>query len=297
MNWRELAKKIFPVEFEEFEKKMKAQGRRPDSVEYTSIEKDVLRRDLTINALFYDIQNKKVVDLVGGMDDIKNNKIRTVGNPKDRFEEDPLRKLRAVRFMARMGGELDRDTYNALKEDPNMKGVSPERIRDEFLKILNTAKDVEHALNVLDELGFMKEIFPGLKTNVEEIVKGNTIATVALVLYDNTHQELNRILNKLTWTKDEVSAVCFLNRLGDLTEDNAYDMKRIQDRSSLKDDPETVLAFAEKIMPTDLAKAFSTYKVSTSGDNLEREGYEGRELGEKMKEIETEKFKEHLRTK
>lgn len=62
MNWRELAKKIFPVEFEEFEKKMKAQGRRPDSVEYTSIEKDVLRRDLTINALFYDIQNKKVVD-------------------------------------------------------------------------------------------------------------------------------------------------------------------------------------------------------------------------------------------
>jgi tRNA nucleotidyltransferase/poly(A) polymerase len=263
-------------------------------VEFTSIDKDVLRRDLTINALFYDIQKGEVVDLVGGMEDLKKNRIRTVGNPRDRFEEDPLRKLRAVRFMARMGAELDEDTYEALKADPSLEGVSPERIRDEFLKILTTAKDLQHAVNALEDLGFIPYIFPGLRVETDEVVKGDPISTIALMLYDNSFTEVNKKLNKLTWTKDEVSAISFLIRLGSLEEENAYEMKRIQERSSLKDDPETVERFALRIMPKKLAQAFASYKITTSGDELEAQGFEGRALGEKMKEIETEKFAKHL---
>ena len=67
-------------------------GRRPDSVDYTDIQGDVKRRDLTINALFYDIGKGTIVDLVGGIADLKKKKIRTVGNPDERFDEDPLRK-------------------------------------------------------------------------------------------------------------------------------------------------------------------------------------------------------------
>ena len=71
-------------------------GRRPDAVDYTDIKGDVKRRDLTINALFYDIGKGTIVDLVGGIKDLKKKKIRTVGTPEKRFDEDPLRKLRAV---------------------------------------------------------------------------------------------------------------------------------------------------------------------------------------------------------
>ena len=84
-------------------------GRRPDAVEYSTIDKDVLRRDLTINALFYDMGRKEIVDLVGGLDDIKNSKIRTVGVAADRFAEDPLRKLRALRFAGRTGSKLEKE--------------------------------------------------------------------------------------------------------------------------------------------------------------------------------------------
>ena len=73
-------------------------GRRPSSVDYTDIEGDVRRRDLTINALFYDIDRKEIVDLVGGIKDLQKKKIRTVGKVEERFDEDPLRKLRKLKI-------------------------------------------------------------------------------------------------------------------------------------------------------------------------------------------------------
>ena len=78
-------------------------GRRPDAVDFTDIKGDVKRRDLTINALFYDMGRGEIVDLVGGIADLKKKKIRTVGVPEQRFDEDPLRKLRAVRFAGSVG--------------------------------------------------------------------------------------------------------------------------------------------------------------------------------------------------
>ena len=105
-------------------------GRRPDSVDFTDIQGDVKRRDLTINALFYDIGRGEIVDLVGGIADLKKKKIRTVGNAQQRFDEDPLRKLRAVRFAGSVGGRMTKDTWSALKQDADISGVSAYRVPD-----------------------------------------------------------------------------------------------------------------------------------------------------------------------
>jgi len=77
-------------------------GRHPEVRIGATIENDVKRRDLTINALFYNIEKEEIIDLVGGLEDIKNGIIRTVGNPDERFSEDPLRKLRCIRFLSMM---------------------------------------------------------------------------------------------------------------------------------------------------------------------------------------------------
>lgn len=114
-------------------------GRNPDGVKFTDISTDVKRRDLTINALFYNINTGEIVDLVGGRDDLNKGLIRTVGDPDVRFEEDKLRKLRALRFYARVGKDIDPETYKALA-DRDLEGVSNERIRDEFTKSVKNCK-------------------------------------------------------------------------------------------------------------------------------------------------------------
>ena len=126
-------------------------GRRPDDVDFTTIDQDVKRRDLTINALFYDIDTGEVVDLVGGVDDLKKGIVKTVGSAEERFGEDRLRILRAIRFAGRLGSGLDPDVDAALTNDNNLDGVSSERIRDEFIKGIKTSKSAKHFLNLISK--------------------------------------------------------------------------------------------------------------------------------------------------
>ena len=105
-------------------------GRRPEAVKFTTIENDVKRRDLTINALFFDLETSEIVDLVGGIDDLKSKRIRTVGPADERFNEDRLRVLRAIRFAARFNGVLDTDITNSILNNNSLTGVSKERIKD-----------------------------------------------------------------------------------------------------------------------------------------------------------------------
>ena len=138
-------------------------GRRPDAVDFSDIQGDVNRRDLTINSLFYDIGRNEVVDLTGGLKDLKAKIIKTVGNPKRRFDEDPLRKLRALRFQAVVGGKMDKDTEIALLKNPSLKGVSFERIREEFIKAIQKGKNPKLFMEACDKFGFTKQMFPKLK--------------------------------------------------------------------------------------------------------------------------------------
>ncbi len=118
-------------------------GRHPDKVYFSdTLDEDVRRRDFTINGLAYDLKNDKIIDLVGGLSDLENKIIRTIGDPVERFSEDGLRTLRACRFSSKLsslGFTIDEETFNAIsKTNEIVKKVSAERIRDELLKILQT---------------------------------------------------------------------------------------------------------------------------------------------------------------
>ncbi len=112
-------------------------GRRPDSVHYGDARNDALRRDFTINGLFYDPQQGKVIDYVGGRDDLGAGVLRTIGDPVQRFGEDRLRMLRAIRFSATLGFRMHAETLSAIQRHADdIGGVSGERIGAEMRRVL-----------------------------------------------------------------------------------------------------------------------------------------------------------------
>jgi poly(A) polymerase/tRNA nucleotidyltransferase (CCA-adding enzyme) len=139
--------------------------RHPDQVKYAKkLEDDLSRRDFTINAMAMDVK-KKVIDLFDGQKDLKNKTIRTVGNPEERFNEDALRMLRAVRFATVLGFKIESKTAEAIKKNSIwLEAVSKERIRDEFLKIVMSDKALS-GIELLRELGLLKFILPELLEN------------------------------------------------------------------------------------------------------------------------------------
>jgi len=111
-------------------------GRRPEKVVFANAEADASRRDFTVNGLFYDPLTEKIHDWVGGEKDLRAKNIRTIGQPEERFGEDHLRMLRAVRFAARLGFEIEPETFAAIRAlAPKIKIISAERVRDELLKL------------------------------------------------------------------------------------------------------------------------------------------------------------------
>ncbi len=135
-------------------------GRHPCRVAFTDEEEDARRRDFTINALFYDPLERKVLDYVGGLDDLRAGLIRAVGDPRERFQEDHLRLLRAIRFAARLGYAIEKETYQAIKEAaPLIVSTRVERVRDELLKML-TEGGARRAFEMLDETGLLKQVLP-----------------------------------------------------------------------------------------------------------------------------------------
>jgi len=111
-------------------------GRRPEKVVFASAEADALRRDFTVNGLFYDPLTEQIHDWVGGERDLRAKIIRTIGAPEERFAEDHLRLLRAVRFAAQLGFEIEPKTFAAVQSlAPKIRLISAERVRDELLKL------------------------------------------------------------------------------------------------------------------------------------------------------------------
>jgi poly(A) polymerase len=138
-----------------------ADGRHPGEVRYARTpQEDVQRRDFTINGLLYDPLSNQVLDYVGGQADIHAHRLRTIGDPAERFREDHLRMLRAVRFSARFGFELEPGVLAAIRQlAPHIHAVSAERVRDELIKIL-TEGPARRGFELLDESGLLVEILP-----------------------------------------------------------------------------------------------------------------------------------------
>jgi len=138
-------------------------GRHPDEVKFSSLENDVLRRDFTINGMVYDPINNKIIDLVGGRADLKKKIIRAIGNPLERFREDKLRMLRAIRFAVELGFKLESKTLSMIKRlNRQIKVVSAERIRDELKKMLVSKKRAE-GIELMDKTGLLKVILPEVR--------------------------------------------------------------------------------------------------------------------------------------
>lgn len=149
--------------------------RRPDTVKFVkSLEEDLKRRDFTINALAIEIQNEKdknqnnkskfkIIDLFKGQNDLKNKIIRAVGNPEERFSEDALRLMRAVRFATELNFAIEEKTQDAIKKQSSLlRLIAKERIKDELEKIIMSANPSK-GFEILRELGLLKNILPELE--------------------------------------------------------------------------------------------------------------------------------------
>lgn len=135
--------------------------RRPDEVKWAkTLEEDLERRDFTINAIAYSVETGELIDPFDGTTDLKKKRIRTVGDPNERFSEDALRMLRALRFAAELGFTIEQDTLEAIEKNKHLlTHISKERIKDEFTKmVMSDAPSI--ALGLATQLGLLEYISP-----------------------------------------------------------------------------------------------------------------------------------------
>ncbi len=139
-------------------------GRKPESIELSNPQEDALRRDFTINGMFYDPLEDKIYDYVQGIDDLRKGIIRSIGDPFERFFEDRLRMIRAIRFSSRFGFPIDLNTQEAIIENAEtlFPAVAIERVWNELVKMSKYPR-FEHAIIEMHRLGLLSVIFPTLK--------------------------------------------------------------------------------------------------------------------------------------
>jgi|SRR5579863_7028047 len=287
------------LEIATFREDMSA-GRHP-VVRFASIKEDVQRRDLTINALFYDISSQEVVDLVGGLADIEAGIIRTVGKPEERFAEDRLRVMRCIRFAVKLGFEIDPDTYAAIAFDNNLDGVSFERVHDELVRSIVGAKDPRRLVKLMDSLDMWVRVLPGLvsSTYMDSLVSTRGIDTrcvsVMLALLLDCEQDVEVVgkrLNYLKYSADEVGQVTFLLRLRDLSAETAPKLRKAFLQSRM---PEAVVQeyiVARGLPDRAVADAFFRYLDAEpfKGEPLMARGFAGKGIGDELQRLESELF-------
>lgn len=138
-------------------------GRHPEGVRFTDAPTDAQRRDFTVNALFYDPISERLLDFVGGRADLEEGIIRAVGDPDARFKEDHLRILRALRFAARLDFAIEPATLKALMADaPQLLRISPERIREELVRLFMEALRPGDAFRQIEATGVLAVVLPEL---------------------------------------------------------------------------------------------------------------------------------------
>ena len=265
-----------------------------------TIEDDCNRRDLTMNALFYDIKNKQIVDLVGGVEDIKKGIVRAVGDASQRFIEDRLRICRIFRFAARTGGEIDLKTTQAIKNDNRLKGVGPkddvsqERIWEEMKKAWKQARDYRNYLNFFTKFDMWSEVFPGSDINTELVDSKDFIVVIAnLFKNENTDGLEKKLVQDYKIEHETATKVVFLIRLLSLTPELAFDMYKSKLQCHIED--KTILEWFKVLSINDDVKIkFVEYKPTTSAQDLMSKGFKGKSLGDEIKRLEIENFKRML---
>ena len=283
----------------------KGDDQKVEMGKHITIFDDCMRRDLTMNALFYDIKNKQIVDIVGGVDDIKNGVVRAVGNAMERFIEDRLRICRIFRFAARTGGKIDGNTAKAIRTDNRLKGIGPkddvsqERIFEEFKKAWKQALDFNDYLNFFTEFDMWEQVFPGSKINTDLIESKDFVVVMANLFKNESTNGLQerlveeyKIPNSPESGKVATQMIFLINLLG-LTIDEVPEMYKKKVQCSIKDT--TILEWLDVNSINDPVKIkFIEFKPSVSSKELMDRGITGRELGMEIKRLEIENFKKLL---
>ncbi len=193
-------------------------GRRPDSVTFSSPKEDANRRDFTMNGLFYDLEKQKLIDFVDGVKDLQHNILKTIGNPFDRFSEDKLRILRAVRFSAQLNFAIEEQTWLAIcGKAAEISVVSPERITTELVKLFS-APFVEQGILHLFQSGLASVLFGNVNVKIwakliEVLPRKNTFSlteALALLSYfsgSTVRSPLLRLSSKQQQESEELTAI------------------------------------------------------------------------------------------
>jgi len=287
----------------------KGDDKKVDIGQHITIKDDVRRRDLTMNALFYDIKTGEIVDVVGGVSDIKNKIVRAVGVPQKRFDEDRLRILRALRFAAVTDSKLDKETEEAILKDSRLFGISDvddvsrERIFLEFKKVKekarknNDPKIIKRFVDDLIKYDIMEQIFPVITKEKE--IKPTTYLTVAIaqVLRDNEiNSKFKQLLIDARIPTDFVEIISILvkmYRMGSIAPEDVYELyKEVRNKSVRRDILEEwikVMGLTDKSYMT-----FLDYEPSTSGKDVMSDGFKGPGVGNEIRRREGEKFKKML---
>lgn len=189
-------------------------GRRPDRVVFASPREDALRRDFTINGMFYHPGRKEVIDYVGGQEDLRRRLIRAIGDPDERFAEDHLRVLRAVRFAARLGFEIEPRTREAIRRNAHLLArVTPERRREELAMMLEPPTR-GRAVRLAQECGLLPYLWEGARFTAQQVEQAVFVmerwrddvawtGPLAALCIEQPPQEVDRICRSLTCSNAE----------------------------------------------------------------------------------------------
>jgi tRNA nucleotidyltransferase/poly(A) polymerase len=281
-----------------------SKGRNPEVKLGVTIEDDVKRRDLTYNSLFYDLDTRQIVDLVGGKEDLQSGITRMVGDPIERFDEDSLRILRAFRFASRYEHPLHKDTESAIEKrkklqniDPEtgeMKRISQERVWEEMKKAWKQAKDYNYYLSFFTKFDMWDEVFPGANINTN-LVKSKDLVVVIANLFKNesTLGLADKLAQEYKIELETATKVTFLISLLSFKVEDVFDIYKKRQQCAITD--ATILEWLKlQGIDTDTLVKFVEYKPSVSAQELMSQGFKGKDLGDEIKRLEIEKFKQML---
>ncbi|MEP2076447.1 MAG: CCA tRNA nucleotidyltransferase [Rhodopirellula bahusiensis] len=254
-------------------------GRRPDSVTYGDAEADAMRRDFTINGMFYDLFESKVIDYVGGSEDLENGRLRTTGKAVQRFDEDKLRMLRAVRFATTLGFAIEYKTFAAIQNHASdISVVSGERIGAEMRRVM-TAPAVDVGLETLVDTGLALQIWPGLQTmnwtafsKATEATKHRSFeVTMAIALFHlpgDTLHSLRLIFDDWKLSVAERRSIeAALTHAETITQCDGLAWSRLQP-ILIDDDAETIVATARALAPKSRGVARAARALSGDPNEL-----------------------------
>lgn len=281
-----------------------SKGRNPEVKLGVTIEQDVLRRDLTYNSLFYDLDKRQIVDLVGGKEDLESGITRMVGDPIERFDEDSLRILRSFRFASRYEHPLHKDTESAIEKrkqleniDPEtgeMKRISQERVWEEMKKAFNQARDYNYYLNFFTKFDMWSEVFPGSVINTELVDSKDFVVVIANLFKKESVSGLEiKLVQEYKIEHETATKVVFLVSLLNFKTEDVFDIYKKRQQCGVTD--QTILEWlkVQSIDTNELIK-FVEYRPSVSAQELMSQGFKGKELGIEIKRLEIEKFKQML---